>query len=167
MAERTSYRWPAPGQEATGGFDTRGLVEHAWRTEAERTTWWHYTCIHARNEIGETGMLRPIRDLVSQAKLDRLVPSLRHVSRFVWLTDLDTPDRRALGLTMQLGGCDRAAYRYRVHGDYTPIRYVDVRRDLPERTREQLESAPGAMPAHWWVAVTPVPVVLDQNGGAL
>lgn len=122
--------------------------------------WWHYTCSHTRAQIGDAGELRPLRQLVAAEKL-RDWPQWRQAQAdMIWLTDLDTPLAGALGLTSNILGCDRTEHRYRVV-NYTPMRYLTIRRDLPARLREDLENAPGAMPAHWMVAYTPVPVVYD------
>ncbi len=123
-------------------------------------SFWHYTCTHAHAKIGVTGTLTPLRDLVSDEAFAGWPAWRKRTLDIVWLTNLDQPWREALGLTSKTLGCDRTAHRYRVIG-YSPMRYTAVRRDLPKLLRDGLENAPGAMPVHWWLAYTPVPVVYD------
>lgn len=102
---------------------------------------WHYTCRHGHDAI--RGWLHPGTD------------------GMIWLTDLDAPIRDALGLTMHLTNCDRTEYRYAVL-DTSEVVPWWLARKLPDvvepARREALETARGAMPMHWWVAATPVPV---------
>lgn len=111
----------------------------------------HYTCRdHGFAGIGTSGFVIP--------------PALRHPDRDVdplaWFTDLTRPNRDALGLTMHTTTCDRTTYRYRVTDTAQISRWTDVRRSHP--LAALLEGVPGARPAHWFVAVDSVPVVLDQ-----
>ena len=121
---------------------------------------WHYTCEHGRKEIGETGRLISATALAGPQRFALMPKWQQLIASIIWLTDMDLPDRAALGLTRNTITCDRGAHRYRVV-DYMPIRYVDHRRELPKRMRDELESAPGVRPMHWWMAYTPVPVVYD------
>ena len=117
---------------------------------------WHYTCDHGRAGIGDRGYLVPgvmLTDRVANLPC----------SRYVWLTDLAVPIRDALGLTGLIVKCDRVAHRYRVWDETTVRRWVDVARDVPRAIRENLESAPGARPAHWYVSEEPVPAVYDPR----
>lgn len=123
-------------------------------------TLWHYTCDHTRAALGDSGRLISALAQIDAAKTADWPKWKRTISGLIWLTDLDVPIRDALGLTMNTIGCDRTRHRYRVV-NYTAIRYSVARRDLPKRLRDELESAPGAMPMHWWFAWTPVPVVYD------
>lgn len=124
---------------------------------------WHYTCRHSMLVLG-TGRaeLQPAWDLYDDAGRTALPSEHRPIAELVWLTDLETPVAEALGLTRNLVRCDRTGYRYRVDDDRAPIlRYVSVRRNLPPYARRALETAPGAMPMHWWVSSKPVSVVFD------
>jgi hypothetical protein len=121
---------------------------------------WHFTCDHGRRGIGDTGMLVSASTQVDPDRLHRLPAWRRALMDIIWLTDLDVPDRLALGLTSKMLDCDRTAHRYRAT-TYKPIRYVSFRRDLPKRLRDELEDASGALPMHWWMAYTPVSVVYD------
>jgi hypothetical protein len=105
---------------------------------------YHYTCDHGADGIRRDGLIRPH-------------PSLALDVELVWLTDLDAPYREALGLTSHLLSCDRTAHRFEVatEGALWWPRYA---RTLPPGTRCALESSYGAMPAHWWVATTSVPL---------
>jgi hypothetical protein len=123
--------------------------------------WYHYTCSHGHAGITKTGRVLSTVDLVAQAgTVATMSAEVRRTAELIWLTDLAEPIRDALGLTSEAIACDRTRYRWRVV-DYKPVRYVAMRRDLPRALRDSLESAHGALPMHWWVAYTPVPVVYD------
>lgn len=121
---------------------------------------YHYTCEHGREAIGDTGKLISPVQLAGEAAFARWPKWQRGLADIIWMTDLDSPDRDGLGLTSNTIRCDRTVHRYRVAG-YKPIRYVTFRLELPKRARDQLEEAPGVLPMHWWMAYTPVPVVYD------
>lgn len=110
---------------------------------------YHYTCDHAAPSIRKQRYVIP---LCEQVPGDGVVPW----GLFAWFTDLDTPDRSGLGLTSLLLSCDRTAHRFTVANATEVERWVNVRRFHP--WAHELESAPGAMPMHWWVATEPVPV---------
>ena len=123
---------------------------------------WHYTCSHSYARIGANGRLVPAWDLYTEQQQRQLPADLQPITKFVWLTDLDTPIADALGLTREHIRCDRTRFRYRVQDDRAWItRYAAVRRSLTPEVRTALETAPGAMPMHWWVAREPVAVVYD------
>jgi hypothetical protein len=116
-------------------------------------TLWHYTCEHGRAALGESGDLLSIHDQYPR----KLCPEWGHLN---WATDLDWPLRNALGLTMHSLDCDRARYRYRVDEATSMVPWGRLRSAMP-RAAEQLETVPGAMPGHWYVAPWPVPVTYD------
>lgn len=89
-------------------------------------------------------------------------PEYRPLFALVWATDLPDPERDALGLTMHSISVDRTTHRFRIldRGSFTP--YTAVRRELPRTIREGLESAPGAMPMHWFCSAYAVPVLFDD-----
>jgi hypothetical protein len=124
------------------------------------TPFYHYTCDHGHEEIGDSGHLKPLSALVGPASYASWSKWQLPMAELIWLTDLNEPIRDGLGLTMKQSTCDRTRHRYRAVG-YLPARYTAIRRDLPKRLRDDLESVPGVLPAHWWVAWTPVPVVYD------
>lgn len=106
----------------------------------------HYCCTHSAKGIEKSRWLMPNPH-----------PLMRDADPLVWLTDLDVPDRDVLGLTSHILQCDRTEYRVTVvTGEVThwPI----FARTIPQAARRVLESAPGAMPMHWYVAKAPVPV---------
>lgn len=115
---------------------------------------WHYTCDHGRDGIGDFGVLRSTVDLSTKAAaVAKRDPRLRELLSWVWLTDLDTPMRDALGLTSYLSECDRTAHRYQVlDGRAGIVRWTEARRYFAGELRDELEGAPGAMPRHWFVA---------------
>lgn len=120
----------------------------------------HYTCDHGLESLGDEGKLLPGAAFIAARVYDRMPAWQQTLADLIWLTDLDYPMRDALGLTSVRLACDRTRHRYRVVG-YVPMRYTATRRDLPKRLRDEVESASGALPRHWWVAHTPVPVVYD------
>lgn len=114
-------------------------------------TYFHYTCrdhglpgIRANEELYPHPLLR-----------DPALPAL------VWLTDLPHPNREGLGLTSHVLACDRTEVRITVpdHSSIQP--WWKWRRAHPELgdLSWALQSAPGARPAHWFVA----PVALPLN----
>jgi hypothetical protein len=107
---------------------------------------YHFTCGHAFASIAKSGMLLP--------NLHPLLPGRRGM---VWLTDLDTPDRNALGLTSVILHCDRTEYRAVVEADAD--HWPKFARRMTRAQRDQLELAPGAMPMHWYVSQWPVPIL--------
>lgn len=84
-------------------------------------------------------------------------------SGLVWLTDLDQPDRQALGLTSFILDCDRTEHRFVLPGD-SGERWVDWCRRvrLPRARRDLLEMADGAQPLRWWVSERPIPLAGDR-----
>lgn len=125
---------------------------------------WHYTCDHGRASLGESGHLTPGASRAAAGALAMLPPAALTAARFVWLTDLDTPIRDALGLTSHILSCDRTAHRYRVTDDRECTSFTELlRMSSPGlyALLRPLTETPGAMPAHWWVAARPVPVTLD------
>lgn len=113
----------------------------------EIPTLYHYTCDDAAPKIDADLLLRPNEHPVLPG-----VP-------LVWLTDLDTPVRGALGLTMgALITCDRTRHRFTVADPANCIPWVALARLLPRPVRDAFEKPP-AMPMHWWVSASPVPVL--------
>lgn len=120
------------------------------------TTFYHYTCDHGRAALGECGTLQPFG-----GRRRFIAP---WPARYVWVTDLDTPVRDALGLTSSFLMCDRTRFRYRVLEPSTVQPWADLAGQAGV-WRAALEEAPGARPKHWYFSVEPVPVVYDPVGG--
>lgn len=113
---------------------------------ADPTRLYHYTCSHAAPQIEASGALRPHR----QPQLDgRLL---------VWFTDMQHPDRDALGLTSHLLRCDRTEHRVTVETGQAVWWPVYARR-MPRVMRDVIETCPGVLPMHWWVASGHVPIL--------
>lgn len=108
----------------------------------------HFTCGHGLAGISHDGATRPHPQ-----------PMLRGCPPITWLTDLDVPDRAALGLTSVLLSCDRTRYRLDVDADdvtallHWPAAAREWRIQRP--VRDLLECG-GAMPVHWWVTTEPI-----------
>jgi hypothetical protein len=120
---------------------------------------YHYCCEHSYQRIGRTGVLLPVHLFVT----DKPVP---WTGRLVWLTDMATPVRDALGLTSHILSCDRTTHRYRVTDSTSVLPWVKAARTIPREQREDVEGAPGAMPMHWYVSDVGVPVVYDPRRAA-
>ena len=118
---------------------------------------YHYTCDHSHSLIGEQGFLRSAAELSGR-------DDLPGIARWIWLTDLAVPDRNALGLTSHSLSCDRMVHRYRVVWDYqaeAALPWMKVRMIADPAEREDLESAHGARPRHWFVTRWPIEVRYD------
>lgn len=102
---------------------------------------YHYTCDDRVEAIKRQRWLR-----------GTVHPYFADLGAIVWLTDLDTPDRDALGLSQTYIACDRTRHRVTVVTDKAEHWPVLARR-IPRQARESLELAPGALPMHWYVAV--------------
>lgn len=122
------------------------------------TNLYHFTCQHGRDGIGDSGQLLIPREVRNQhSNRTELHGMYAELDGLIWMTDLDRPHREGLGLHNEFTACDRAEHRY-VVVDGGAVRYVTVRRTLNRTLADLLESAPGAMPMHWWVATSPVAV---------
>jgi len=100
---------------------------------------YHYTCAHAAPHIERQRWLTGTPH-----------PWMPDAGPLIHLTDLDTPDRNALGLTMNLIRCDRTEYRVTV-STTAAVHWPVFAHTIPREVRHALESAPGAMPMHWYV----------------
>lgn len=107
---------------------------------------YHYTCSHSVPGIERDGVLK-----------GRPWPFWPQAGPLVHLTDLDWPDRDALGLTSHTLGCDRTEYRVTVdaEAEHWPV----FARTLPRAVRFALEDGPGRRPMHWYVGTMPVEVL--------
>lgn len=108
------------------------------------TKLYHYTCSHAAEGIARDRLLRPHK----QIQLDG--------RELVWMTDLDTPDRDALGLTSRHLRCDRTEFRATVilpRAGHWPAYVRRLPRDVRLAAREM-----SGLPMHWWVSELLVPV---------
>lgn len=101
-------------------------------------TLYHYTCLHSHQTIGEEGVLKPGAD------------------GYVWLTDMERPIAKALGLTMNYITCDRTEYRYQVAPTADVIHWMDIRSSLNQELVWALELSEGAMPRHWFLSPEPI-----------
>jgi hypothetical protein len=117
---------------------------------------WHFTCDHGYLALGIAGMCKPAVLLEPQK-------ALPWPSNFAWFTDMAVPDRESLGLTSRLVRCDRTQYRYRVTNAEFVRPWHEVARLMPRKVRDALEAEPGSRPMHWWVSVSPVPVVYEPR----
>jgi hypothetical protein len=101
---------------------------------------WHYTCGHS--------LARMTFDAYGVTILE---PNAAH--GLLWVTDLETPYREALGLTSHMLQCDRTRYRLQLIEPSGVRAWTEVRRDY--RHLWELEQAPGVMPRHWYVSTSP------------
>lgn len=107
---------------------------------------YHYACSHSAAKIRVDRWLKP-----------HTQPVLGGVE-LVWLTDLDVPNRAALGLTMTTIRCDRTRFRVTAVTSET-VHWPVYAKRLPRHARGALEYAPGRLPMHWYVSELPVPVL--------
>lgn len=112
---------------------------------------YHYTCSDHAAEIRRDGLIKvsPVFGTGGQKQV-------------VWMTDLDVPNKKGLGLTSNLLSCDRTEYRFEITDPRAVFHWNEAKRYLPRGVVEQLEAAPGAMPMHWWVSGLPQRFVLAE-----
>lgn len=113
----------------------------------------HYACRdHTHRALGDRAVLRPMRQ-----------PLHKNGSALIWLTDMDPPERDALGLTSEVFlRCDRLAVRYVVETDSAiPWNAYKVE-NVPSREIKILEGC-GAKPDRWFVSLTSVLAVRDRS----
>jgi hypothetical protein len=107
---------------------------------------YHFTCSHAAKSIERERWLRPNRHV-----------SLDH--ELVWLTDLDRPSIYGLGLTSTILRCDRTEWTVIVPQSDAIVSWGSWAHEhkIGRQMRDELEY--GAMPAHWYIAELPVPIL--------
>ena len=113
---------------------------------------YHFTCDHGIHGISQDGSVRP-----------NTQPLLRTAPPIIWLTDLDVPDRSALGLTSMMLECDRTRHRLDVDAEHVRglLHWPAAAREwkIPRPVRDLLENS-GALPMHWYVTAAPIDVQL-------
>lgn len=110
--------------------------------------------------MGNTPLLLPGAQLLNS--FDGLTPTERFLSRYIWLTDLEVPDKAALALELVTLNCNRTNFRYRVDGEavhWAAIRPL-LRAECGQDELDLLED--GRSPMHWWGAELPIPAVFDD-----
>jgi hypothetical protein len=121
---------------------------------------WHFTCEHGAEGLRESRVLLPWSQLTKHRPPVPIPP-------VAWMTSLDTPQGAAL--SREYITCDRTRYRFWVL-DATHVQpWWRWRRAHPEFASwaRDLEQAPGALPAHWFVSERPVPVVEVPREGVV
>jgi hypothetical protein len=105
---------------------------------------YHFTCAHSRKRILDDHTLRPLSTSYQQ---------------LIWLTDLEYPDVRGLGLTSFMLRCDRTEYRCTVETE-SAVKWTDWAHyaKVPLNIRLMLDHVDGARPLNWWVSTVPVPI---------
>lgn len=115
----------------------------------EVTRLFHFTCGHSAEKIDAEGVLIPNQHPWWPVPL-------------VWLTDLEDalPDH-LFGQGSGLLACDRSEARYEVQDVTGSLPWWQYAREsgMHRTVRDLFEGTPGSMPAHWWVALRPLPVV--------
>lgn len=117
---------------------------------------YHYTCLDCARRIGRYGMLRTWSHLRADEQMAGFP--------VVWLTDMEIPDRLALGLRVinHRDGttCDRLAVRYIVETDEAVPWLEWARGRVPEDVRRIMEE--GRAPERWFVTLTAQLAVMDR-----
>ena len=117
---------------------------------------YHFTCAHGRRDIGTGNCLL----------LPHLHPWLG--VKLVWLTTAADADRELTGLTMNMIGCDRMAFRYVVDGAENCQPWLE----WPGRSRldpetlhafEYREDGRHAAVDQWWISERPVRARFDRS----
>lgn len=125
----------------------------------------HYTCDHGAGAIAAEKVLRPGASLFAGEDAERSASVLGDV---IWLTDLDWVTGGHGGTAHLLGlhrinlRCDRTMFRAAVSETAEAVWWPTYRRELVGDARDMartLSMTEGALPAHWWVSRTPLPVV--------
>ena len=119
------------------------------RNRRTQTRLYHFTCDHGHDGLGTNGTLQP-----------QPHPLLPQLSALTWMTTDPNPTRDDCGLTSTMLDCDRMEYRYRVTDRRHCIPWARLRQLATSDVLAILESY--GKPDTWWVARTPIPVVLDQ-----
>jgi hypothetical protein len=122
------------------------------RTPLEAPRLFHFTCSHAAASIVACGALVPAPHFL----LPRLAP-------LVWLTSDPCPEPHDVGFPSRQHECDRMEHRFQVLDTSRCERWWELCEQvpsfaLPARALYYLET--GRRTETWWVARTPVPVVL-------
>jgi hypothetical protein len=122
----------------------------------------HYTCFHGATKIRDDDSIRPANSLPEKLTYAMLPPETQDTAKAIaglcWFTDLNPPDRDALGLTMLSLTCDRTSFGFEVIPDWRVVQWWPiVRRNY--KILWPLETHDGAMPAHWFVSEHPVKVL--------
>ena len=104
---------------------------------------YHYTCSHSADRIAH--------DL-------KVIPN--PLTGLAWFTDLETPDRDALGLNSYMLECDRTEFQFAVDPDDFGLIFPwhEIRKTADPAMVRRLEAAPGVFLMHWWVSAVPVRV---------
>ena len=122
---------------------------------------YHYTCHHGRVALGNRGVAYPLD--IWNPRVARIVRRGKYpmMAALVWFTDLDIPIPFALGLTRHTLTCDRTEFRYRVINADDIVPWLSPPMKPARRSLIRLEREVGALPRHWFVAATGVPVRFD------
>lgn len=128
-------------------------------------TFYHYTCEHGRQALGDVGVVLPLHFWAPEAA-DQLPLAHHWLAEVTWWTDLDSANRYQLGLTSHVMNlaCDRMSYRYRALDTSHMLRWVEVARGLAPRVDiRALNGNTDALPMHWFVAAVPVKAEFDPT----
>jgi len=120
---------------------------------------YHFCCTHSYQAIAQTWQVVPVSMLVSNI-MDRIPDHpLPPLFDLAWFTDMEVPDRQALGLTSRLIRCDRTERRLVV---LTPWKCQPWRawsmENLERRQQHIARELLSGDPTRWWVSPIPVPV---------
>ena len=122
-------------------------------------TFYHYTCDHGREDIGDQGELLSLALLRPKALLSAGEDWVLR-RQLIWVTDLAEPDIEGLGLTSETLTCERWRHRYRITNERPIQRFSDMQHRFSAYVQASL-LAGNARPEHWFVSWVPLPVVYE------
>jgi hypothetical protein len=121
-------------------------------------TLWHYTCAHARAELGDAATLMSAYALQPERVRNAFPREHLWAARYIWATTLEEPNAAALGLDGRvMVRCDRTAYRYRITQPERFVPWAAVR--AGHEGWAVLEA--GRDPSSWWVCPGKARAVYD------
>jgi len=126
-----------------------------------------YTCCHAHDAIGGSGLIRPLKDLLVTNVLDNQDEATRLIASYGWFTSLNNISRYSagmIGLNKISLKCNRWEYRYRVASRFAGklVPWTVERLTWPEHIAQALETdGPDLEPSSWYMSRGPVQVFYD------
>lgn len=119
---------------------------------------YHFCCGHSATAIDRSLTLAPGLDWFTLdrrlARAGEPISGLSSAPAVLWLTDMEEPDRDALGLTSHMLDCDRTEFRYTVRTEGA-IRWESFVSIYNPRSDWLDMLHYGRQPDRWFVATSP------------